>query len=410
MKKLLSLIAVALMSFSMTLFPKPVSVKAAPLGMNFAVENVFSTYWRFYSPIIHLNGSRHVIMVITGCDTAGCQLTQSPGIGDAVITFYNSSNVATKDFDLSALIQTTNANGTYDLDLDLLTVPTSSYFRVSIPYAYVGSNPYLSLVNNSTYDLWPAEDVHVVQYIDGTTIIDTQTFVDYPDPTNVPSDPTRAGYQFAGWAKANGTIYDFLNIQAIPDSDLINNTFYLYASFFPVETANFMNGLVVFDTTTFTDTVTRPASDPVKASYVFQGWYDRFDVLFDFSQAPTEAQYNPSDGELYLYAKWSLVLPNGTVPTEGVPNAIAALANLLTAFGMYNFPGLMFVYMVTMVALMGLLAWFIKPDTLIYIIVGLVVTTIFMFMQLLPLYASVIMIAFHIVALVYSFNSSEVTA
>lgn len=229
LKKLIALFAIVGLLFVQS--PKLLTADAASVNFGFSSVNFYSSYWGFQSVYVGLNGSRKFVIEITGCDTAGCQLTQSPGYGAANIAFFNSSYVQTTTRNLSTLISTSNANGVYVLDLDVLAIsPTPSYFRITIPYAYVGSNPYLSLVNNSYYDLWPTDYVKTVKFVSNLTTVYTTTFVGYV--STYPSDPTApSGYMFDGWYDSEGNLYGFNTAYAVADDKLIDNIFYLYARF-----------------------------------------------------------------------------------------------------------------------------------------------------------------------------------
>lgn len=229
LKKLIALFAIVGLTFASAF--QQLKVDAASTNFTFTSVNFYSTYWGFQSGYVGLSGSRLFVMEIEGCDTAGCQTYQSPGYGYANIQFYDGAYNVVGTHYLNALISTTDGNGVYTLDADVLGyVTTPSYFRVTIPYAYVGSNPYLSLVNNSYYDLWPSDYVKTVKFMSGLSVVYTTQFVGYVD--DYPSDPTPpSGYDFTGWYTNDGTLYDFQSVVAIPDSWYINDVFYLYAKY-----------------------------------------------------------------------------------------------------------------------------------------------------------------------------------
>ncbi len=118
---------------------------------------------------------------------------------------------------------------------------------------------------------------------------------------NKPADPTRDGYEFAGWYtdKECKTAYNF--------DTPVNSNFDLYAKWTkkaPAEhTVTFHpNNGQNNSTQTVTDgsKLTKPA-DPAKSGYKFDGWYTDSDLktAYDFSKVVTS--------DMDLYAKWTKV-------------------------------------------------------------------------------------------------------
>ena len=120
--------------------------------------------------------------------------------------------------------------------------------------------------------------------------------VDYGTPVSKPADPVKTGYLFEGWYtdSAFGTLYNFsdpvycsLSLQAKWKANSYTVTF----------NAN-GGSSVAAQAVEHGATATEPA-DPVRAGYVFKGWYADagFTTAFDFNKAIT--------GNTTLYAKWA---------------------------------------------------------------------------------------------------------
>ncbi|MGD9679264.1 MAG: InlB B-repeat-containing protein [Vulcanibacillus sp.] len=114
------------------------------------------------------------------------------------------------------------------------------------------------------------------------------------DTVSEPTNPTRSGYQFAGWytdAELT-TLYNF--------SSVVTSNITLYAKWLEEFTVTFnSNGgsAVTSQTVVDGDLATEP-SDPTLVSYSFAGWYSDSELttLYNFSSAVTS--------DITLYAKW----------------------------------------------------------------------------------------------------------
>ncbi len=111
---------------------------------------------------------------------------------------------------------------------------------------------------------------------------------------NMPSDPTREGYEFLGWFNTPETSAEFTS-----SSPVIENIT-VYAHWGKLNTITFnSNGGSKVDPITGKpgDNITKPA-DPTKQGYIFAGWYkeETFQMEFVFSTMPSS--------DITLYAKW----------------------------------------------------------------------------------------------------------
>lgn len=90
---------------------------------------------------------------------------------------------------------------------------------------------------------------------------------------------------------------------------------------------------------------------------------------------------------------------NGDFPSENIGgNTLTALDTILTNIGFFNASGFMFIYFILLVAINGILIFMKLPMTPV-IILNIIITALFMFLNYLPMYATIIMILFYIVAL-----------
>ena len=110
-----------------------------------------------------------------------------------------------------------------------------------------------------------------------------------------PTDPTRSGYQFAGWYSDSEltTLYNF-------SSPVVSNVT-LYAKWLEEFTVTFnSNGgsPVASQTVVYGNLVIEP-NDPILADYLFAGWYSNAELttMYNFSSAVTS--------DITLYAKWN---------------------------------------------------------------------------------------------------------
>lgn len=154
--------------------------------------------------------------------------------------------------------------------------------------------------NLTLYAKW--KKLYTITYVlyeeDGVNVTETQKVAN-GEPLTRPDDPTRTGYDFAGWyADAASTSNPFTGFGVSVQQDLT-----MYAHWTPKTIK------VTFDTRditlppeeqtlTYPELVTRPA-DPVSDGYDFVGWYTDEDCTEEFDFAL------PEPDNVTLYAKWN---------------------------------------------------------------------------------------------------------
>lgn len=139
----------------------------------------------------------------------------------------------------------------------------------------------------------------------------------------------------------------------------------------------------------------------------FNGWKLANGDLYDFGPVTDDML---SEGDtLIIYASWTDIidfdyeLPGG----DTVPDGPVAIARFLTLFGLYNFPGLMLLYVLLLVVLFGVLTLARAPG-ITYPIVTIALTALFMYVNFIPTFAYIIILGFSIVVLISQVSSSNV--
>ena len=152
-------------------------------------------------------------------------------------------------------------------------------------------------------------------YNDGATSPQTE-FVTINTPVNEPAEPFRTGFTFKGWNDESGTKWIF-------DTPVTEDMF-LYADW----ESNYPNTFAV--TFVYNNGVTAPhtefvpkntamtnkPADPVKAGYLFTGWYDVSGLIWNLN--------NIVERDMFLYAGWEELEADDRVVTfvsnNGDPN------------------------------------------------------------------------------------------
>jgi hypothetical protein len=128
----------------------------------------------------------------------------------------------------------------------------------------------------------------------------------------------------------------------------------------------------------------RPTEPTPTSGFEFVGWRRATQEWYYFDTI------DPSyftDNVMNLYSVYQPVLAY-TPPTETDPDTL--FEDLLTAFGLFNTPGLIFIYFVIIfIITLPLLFW--RLPVFIFMIVDILVTAIFMFLGFLPIFVIIVM-------------------
>lgn len=275
-------------------------------------------------------------------------------------------------------------------------------------------------------------------YEDITTLPDSSYLYD-PEATFIGWYENKTGTQIGKVNDTNtGYLWPYDFISTIPSVegtayDIENPhdyafTLNLYARFYYHSTLTLYDGFTQFGTEQrFLYYPANITTLPTKTGYEFTGWYTRNNVkygnfyntaktIWSFPNQPVmevlnTEDYDGSENYLYsnpvdlkLYAHFTPSLGTEGFPTTGTPTAPLAIATFLADLGLYNFPGLMFIYVLVSLLVTGVLVALLKLDMLTIIIVNLVLTGIFLFSNLLPLYVAIILSIMYIVIIIMSIN------
>jgi uncharacterized repeat protein (TIGR02543 family) len=137
----------------------------------------------------------------------------------------------------------------------------------------------------------------------GGTAVDDEP-VAYGGLAIAPSEPTRIGYQFAGWF-ADGDQYDFATPVTGPLALTAHWTKQVYTVSFDANGGS----SVASQPVAYHDPATRPAN-PARSGYVFQGWFADLTggTAYDFAPGV--------EHDLVLHARWT-VADHGDADTDG---------------------------------------------------------------------------------------------
>ena len=236
------------------------------------------------------------------------------GVNQYTISFetYGGSSIANKTFDFGSTIE-------------LSATPTK------VGYEFDGWYTDSSLTEEFTLETMPANDIKLyagwdaIEYdvtfvSDGVLIDELTQKVEYNTAATLPEEPTKTGYTFAGWYNGEEA-YDF--------SSLIKGKVTLTAKWTinQYELKFDKNNGEEAEVVEYDYSATISAIDsPEKEGYVFVGWYDQTDKLFNFDNASMPAS------DLVLTAKYEA----GTYGIEYKRNNPNASGNVATTVATYD--------------------------------------------------------------------------
>lgn len=173
--------------------------------------------------------------------------------------------------------------------------------------AYADGATYAFDANLDLYAQWTLNTYSVTFDSQGGSSVADSTF-DVENSVIAPSEPTRDGYTFAGWATTTaGTAVTFP--YAPPAGNLI-----LYAQWDPISynlTFDSQGGTAVTGTTFDLESQIAEPEQSIRSGYTFEGW------ATTSSGIPVGFPYTASAGDLTLYAQWTLNTYNLSFDSQG---------------------------------------------------------------------------------------------
>lgn len=113
--------------------------------------------------------------------------------------------------------------------------------------------------------------------------------------------------------------------------------------------------------------------------------------IFNFSSIPNQ--------DVYLYsAKTTVISPQQVLPGS-LGGVNSSFDTILTNTGFFNAPGMMLLYFIVILSI-GILIWQLKFSSLVAIMLNILMTALFMILGYLPLFVSILLITFYIIAII----------
>lgn len=149
-----------------------------------------------------------------------------------------------------------------------------------------------------------------------------------------------------------------------------------------------------------------PLPDPTKKGYTFTEWRTYTGEAYDLDHVPTGydiGTYFINGDTLNLYA----VFTNDDTNEEFVGNSPAALQTALAQLGLWNDTGKIFIYLIVLLLLLIPSIVWLKLDKFILTIISMIITILFAFIGLLPIYVTIISMAIYLLFLFLSLKGSD---
>lgn len=192
--------------------------------------------------------------------------------------------------------------------------------------------------NTTVYAKWRATKVDVIFNSNGGSSVDTMKGVAYNSTITLPEAPTRKGCTFLGWYYDEALTKEFKSTTKIKEtlSSTINEsgTLTLYAKWDgePAPETVTLSFDTAGGTTIEAVSVTPGAAvgelpTPVKAEYVFAGWYAEAGCTTEFTTS------SAIEADATIYAKWALkgdVDDNKEVTAEDALMVLKRVANMIS--------------------------------------------------------------------------------
>jgi len=432
MKKLIVFLFIILLGFSYT--GGPLTIKATETHFSFTFYNYYNNVSEINSGNINLQGSRHFVFDLRWSTYARF----SNEVAITKIQFLNSSYVSVGSFNYADVYPTktdvTQIGGLHDFDMDRYNVSQDAkYFRIYLALEKpAGSDSsFLAYMNESTYDIEPVENLGFFHNIDNM-ISDTYreikfAYVPYDyyngeDPGFWPDETFWVGWYIYNYQTNQNYLYYFdrplseYEYSEYATGQIKWVDFYPYYAYYKY--AYYHVNLSVYGEPygyEFKFLPEKEVEDPIIDGYQFVGWFDKNGKKYDFTNMVTPNQMTPgllynetpltTEGTIYsgstfyggrfnLYARFTKELSGGALPGQDDYNVPDALAYLLDDFGLYNNNGFILVYFLLILIINATLLWAFKMDFMVLSIINLLITAVFMFMNLLPVVVSLLLSLF----------------
>jgi hypothetical protein len=197
---------------------------------------------------------------------------------------------------------------------------------------------------------------------------------------------------------SNLTLTDLINFATAGDpfEDLVASS-----TFFSFESPNIVKYIDGFNITQRFFIEQLPSNPtPTRTNYTFQYWRDANGVRQFGQSSVNDTSLIDENGVYSLFAYYTRdVIAGDPILDTTLGGVLDPLDTILFNTGFLNNGGVMFIYFILVVSL-SFLAYTLKLSSLISIITNILLTAIFLILGYLPLFTSVLLITFYIIALI----------
>jgi hypothetical protein len=202
------------------------------------------------------------------------------------------------------------------------------------------------------------------------------------------------------------SLFILLNTTGVLPSEYVSsmneNSFMVYDDI--IKTAVFMNFLQVYWEQTFLNIPEEPPP-PSREGMIFNGWRTEDGDIYRFTVI--DRSMVDEDGRIMLYAHFTTILdytptPGGELDFEGPEN----IMRILMMFGLYNYPGLLLIYVIAVIFITGGMLALNIPKMAI-LIVNILLGGFFIYMGYFPLFVTIMFVMVAIVSFFMAIKSSS---
>lgn len=140
---------------------------------------------------------------------------------------------------------------------------------------------------------------------------------------------------------------------------------------------------------TYYDTIPVEPYPPNRLNYVFDGWYID-GQKYEFEEPLLEPDYGETfENTYYLTSRASVYVPpeSGDFIDPGTTDS--RIVDVLTSFGLYNYPGFIIIFVIVSIFLSGIMLYFGLPSFII-LIVNTLLATLWIFLGWFPTYITIL--------------------